>query len=123
MKLTLKRSAVGTKETRGTLFLNGEFYATTCEPGKEWARGPIPCGTYEVRVTYSPRFKKPLPLLLNVPDFEGIRIHGGTRAEHTLGCICIPLNKMYSLTEKISYCNRTHEKVTIDIVPAAGDHS
>lgn len=121
MKLTLKRSAVGTKETRGTLFLNGEFYATTCEPGEEWARGPIPCGTYEVRVTYSPRFKKPLPLLLNVPDFEGIRIHGGTRAEHTHGCICIPLNKMYSLIEKISYCNRTHEKVTIDIEPTDAD--
>lgn len=121
MKLTLKRSAVEDKETHGTLFLNGVFHAVTCEPGRHWARGPIPCGTYEVRVTYSPRFKKPLPLLLNVPGFDGIRIHGGTRAEHTLGCICIPLSRMYSLTDSISYANRTNEKVTIDIVPADGD--
>lgn len=118
MKLTLQRGAVGEKETHGSLFLNGVFHAVTCEPGKHWARGPIPCGTYEVRVTYSPRFKKPLPLLLNVPGFDGIRIHGGTRAEHTLGCICIPLSRMYSLTDSISYANRTNEKVTIDIVDA-----
>lgn len=115
MKLTLQRGAVGEKETHGSLFINEEFYATTCEPGSKWARGPIPSGSYVVRVTHSPRFGKPLPLLLNVPHFEGIRIHGGTRAEHTQGCICIPINKMYKLTELIKHCNDLHEKVSIDI--------
>lgn len=118
MKLTLQRGAVGEKETHGSLYIDGEFYAVTCEPGRNWARGPIPSGSYVVRVTYSPRFKKMLPLLMNVPNFEGIRIHGGTRAEHTLGCICVPINKMYKLTELITNKNRNHEKVTIDIVDA-----
>lgn len=116
MKLTLKRSAVGDKETHGALYINGEYYAVTCEPGKNWARGPIPCGTYKVLLTISPRFKKYLPLLIDVPGFNGIRIHGGTRAEHTEGCICIPLPKMHTLKERINYCQTHHEEVTIDVV-------
>ena len=47
----------------------------------------IPVGVYEVLWTYSPRFKKMLPLLKDVPAFEGIRIHAGNRAKDTEGCI------------------------------------
>ena len=47
----------------------------------------IPVGVYEVLWTYSPRFKKMLPLLKDVPAFEGIRIHSGNRAKDTEGCI------------------------------------
>ena len=47
----------------------------------------IPAGTYPLRRTWSPRFKKDLPLIDEVPDREGIRIHLGTRPEHSTGCI------------------------------------
>ena len=47
----------------------------------------IPVGTYAVTWTYSPRFKKKLPLINNVPGFEGIRIHAGNKASDTEGCI------------------------------------
>lgn len=47
----------------------------------------IPLGRYEVRITWSPRFKEEMPLLLNVPNFSGIRIHPGNIPEHTDGCI------------------------------------
>src|SRR5678816_4262870 len=47
----------------------------------------IPYGKYQVVITFSDRFKRPLPLLLNVPDFDGIRIHGGNDSEDTEGCI------------------------------------
>lgn len=47
----------------------------------------IPVGTYEIKITYSPRFKKNLPLLLNVPGYDGVRIHSGNTAEDTDGCI------------------------------------
>lgn len=47
----------------------------------------IPYGKYEVAITFSGRFQKPLPLLMNVPNFEGIRIHSGNTAEDTEGCL------------------------------------
>lgn len=51
----------------------------------------IPYGTYEVGTSYSNRFKKLLPILLNVPGFSGIRIHAGNKATDTEGCIIIAM--------------------------------
>ena len=49
----------------------------------------IPAGTYPLRLTWSPRFKKPRPLIDEVPDREGIRIHIGTKPEHSTGCVLV----------------------------------
>ncbi len=53
----------------------------------------IPEGSYIIKMTYSPRFKKDLPQLLNVPFFTGIRIHSGNNAEHSEGCLLPGMNK------------------------------
>ena len=47
----------------------------------------IPAGTYHLARTWSPKFKKLLPLVEDVPDREGIRIHRGSIPEHSTGCI------------------------------------
>ena len=49
----------------------------------------IPTGTYPLRLTWSPRFKKLMPLIDEVPDREGIRIHMGTKPEHSQGCVLV----------------------------------
>ncbi len=57
-------------------------------PGKKvHGRSAIPRGRYQIVVTMSNRFGKELPLLLNVPGFEGIRIHPGNSSKDTEGCL------------------------------------
>ena len=59
-----------------------------CVPdGKIYGQTAIPRGKYQVVITYSQRFQKELPLLLDVPNFRGVRIHPGNYAEDTDGCI------------------------------------
>ena len=66
----------------------------------------IPAGTYDLKKTWSPRFKKMMPEICNVPDREGIRIHCGTKPEHSLGCILVEpfilanIQNMLNLFEK-----------------------
>ena len=93
MQLTLKRQPSTGECTLGELFLEGEHECFTLEDVvrdvKVAGETAIPAGTYEIAVTYSNRFKRALPLLINVPGFEGIRIHSGNRASDTEGCILV----------------------------------
>lgn len=85
--------------TLGEMHIDGKFFAYTLEDPYRHLQGDITkkvpedtCidnGTYEVIVDYSNRFKKELPHILNVPCFEGIRIHGGNTAANTEGCILV----------------------------------
>ena len=57
----------------------------------------IPEGEYPIEWTWSPKFKKPLPEILNVPDRSGIRIHRGSLPEHSKGCILTDMAGMAHL--------------------------
>lgn len=91
MKLELIREPSANGCTIGSLAINGAFECFTLEDvvrdKKIRGETAIPAGTYEVRITFSQRFQRDLPLLIGVPDFEGVRIHPGNTAADTEGCI------------------------------------
>ena len=140
MKLTLKRIALRPTYTIGRLYVDGNYFCDTLEDTvrdldkdgkfdngekKVYAKTAIPYGTYEIKWTYSPRFKKYTPQLINVPSFEGIRIHAGNTSADTEGCLLLgenkqvgkvlnsraTINKFYPLIKKAC----SNGKVTIEI--------
>ncbi len=93
MEITIKRRKPENGCTLSEWFVNGKKECFGIEdvvrPSGEKVFGEtaIPAGTYQVANTFSPRFGKYLPLLLNVPGFAGVRIHPGNTAADTEGCL------------------------------------
>ena len=90
----------------------------------------IPEGRYAVVITWSPKFKMWLPVLLGGPDFnhlfKGIRIHMGNTAKDTQGCILVGRNQivgqllesrkwLYELKQKIVEAKDKGEAVWLTI--------
>ncbi len=97
MKITVNRTVFG-KATTGDLLIDGEQFCYSLEDmdrklesgGTKVPRETcIPRGTYQVIVNFSQHFKRELPLLLDVPQFEGVRIHPGNTPADTEGCILV----------------------------------
>lgn len=95
MELKLNRIFLSSSATIGELLINDKHLCDTLEDRvrpegeKVYGKTAIPEGTYEVKLTHSPRFKKILPEILNVPNFSGIRIHTGNSSKDTEGCILV----------------------------------
>ena len=70
-------------------------YLTRLAATLENADRLIPALIYRVQVTRSPKFVQLMPELVQVPGRNGIRIHVGTRPEHSEGCILIPSRNAY----------------------------
>lgn len=102
MNLTLKRLNLTPNYTEGELYVNGVYFCKTLEDTnrdlnkngqfdnnekKVYGETCIPYGKYKVILSYSPKFKRELPEILEVPDFQGIRIHRGNKISDTLGCV------------------------------------
>jgi hypothetical protein len=93
MQITVKRLHKTNTSTIGELLIDGIFQCYTLEdterPVKIKNETAIPKGTYKVIINQSNRFKRLLPLLLNVPNYEGVRIHSGNTNHDTEGCILV----------------------------------
>jgi hypothetical protein len=100
IKLLVKREFFAETYTIGKLYVDGVYFCDTLEnPVRpDGVKIPnetaIPYGTYEVIVNFSPKFKRILPRLLNVPMFDGILIHRGNSVKDTSGCILVGENKV-----------------------------
>ena len=142
MELQLKRIARKPTYTIGRLSINDHYICDTLEPTdrglnqsmtldkiksvKIKGKTAIPAGRYKVIMSYSPKFKKTLPLLLNVPAFSRILIHTGNTAKDTQGCILCGKNivvgkVLYSTTytqiviQNINKAYSTNEPIYITI--------
>lgn len=99
MRLELQRLEKNEHSTIGKLYVDGVFECVTLEDpirdfgpdgsGKVYGDTAIPAGTYPVVIDFSPKFKKNMLHILNVPFFTGIRIHSGNTPSDTLGCILV----------------------------------
>ena len=96
MNILVHRFEFGDNYTIGKLFVDGIFYCYTLEDKVRDIKIPnetaIPCGTYQVIIDFSNRFQKDMPHILNVPNYEGIRIHSGNTDKDTDGCILVGLD-------------------------------
>lgn len=98
-QLELRRKEFTDNSTIGELFFNGKFFMYVIEdvvrePGvKVYGQTAIPYGRYKIIINMSNRFKVKMPLLLNVPGFEGVRIHSGNTSADTEGCLIVGYRK------------------------------
>jgi len=94
MRLTLARRWLTPASTIGELSIDSVFACFVLEDRyrpphekKVYGQTAIPSGLYRVAITQSPRFGRQLPLVCDVPGFEGVRIHSGNSAGDTEGCL------------------------------------
>lgn len=113
MKLTLNRKFKGQTYTIGDLLVDGRFFCNTIEDTvrnlpvtcpdtpegrncackeKVYSKTAIPTGTYKITLQYSPKYKKKMPYLYDVPHFLGILIHSGNTEADSAGCIIVGKN-------------------------------
>ena len=90
MYLKLIRNKANGSAITGRLIIDGRWFCNTLErKGYE-----IPALCYHLAVTQSPRFKRLLPIVQNVPQRSGIRFHRGTKPQHSTGCILVVADNM-----------------------------
>lgn len=97
MILQLKRKWFTSNSVMGELYADDKFICFTLEDAfhehKVQNETCIPFGTYDVILDESVRFKRMMPHVMDVPDYEGVRIHWGNWAKNTEGCVLVGLNK------------------------------
>ena len=140
MRLTLKRIANRKDYCIGKLYINGKYFCDTLEDVdrglddsmteddikkiKIKGETAIPVGIYTVLLTYSPKYKKVMPLINNVKGYSGIRIHSGNSSKDTEGCLLVGKNTVVGrLTDSRNTYNalfkrlqqKGSNKITIEI--------
>ena len=137
MYIKLIRNQAQGNAITGRLVIDGRWYCNTLER----VGYQIPALCYHVAVTQSPKFKRRLPIVQNVPRIAnsgasnseasnrakpvqypaaqcrtGIRIHRGTKPEHSTGCVLVPPEKECLLTYNILKAQNAHEEIILEVI-------
>jgi len=110
--------------TEGSLYINGEFFCYVLEDigrlTKIKKETCIPEGHYQVGISVSTRWNKPMMLLYNTSErtvsrwgleFTGIRPHGGNSTDDTEGCPILGFNSNH----KGRVWNRASDKLFLQV--------
>ncbi len=120
MRITVDRFWQKDTYTIGKMAIDGKDFCSTLEDkvrdltkeSKVFGKTAIPAGTYRVTMSYSPKFKRIMPLVNNVPQFDAIRIHPGNRAEDTEGCILVGENTVIGgLTNSRKWSDELNKRI------------
>ena len=112
MLIKLYRNEPQGSAITGRLVIDGRWFYNTLE-----RKGyQILALFYPIKVTYSPRFKRLLPLVTDVPQRTGIRFHRGTQPQHSTGCILVPADKEKQLTDLILKTQNNHEEILLEVI-------
>ena len=125
MYYKLIREKTEGKAVRGRLYKVDHRFSRSAGVYKEYLRPLcktlenaevlIPALVYKVGVTKSPKFGRLLPILVQVPGRSGIRVHRGTRPEHSKGCILVSKENEELLTELWLKEQQNHEETRLEI--------
>jgi len=125
MYYKLIRQPAEGKAVRGTLYQTEHRYSGSAGEYKEYltpicetlenADYLVPALIYKIQVSKSPKFQRLLPLLEQVPGRSGIRIHRGTKPEHSKGCILVSPADEQELTSRFLAEQQSHEECRLEI--------
>ena len=128
----LVRDTFTDKTTIGKLYIDGVYQCETLEDTvrakgvKVYGKTAIPRGEYEIVINFSEKYQRPMIQVMNVPMFEGIRVHSGNKAEDTEGCILVGTSRSKDwisgsvkaftpLFKKIDSASEAGDNITITI--------
>ena len=138
MRIELIRIAFKDTYTIGKLYVDGTYFSDVLEDKdrgldssmseseiqekKVKGQTAIPTGHYVINITYSPKYKRMMPLLLDVKGYSGIRIHSGNTSKDTEGCLIVGKNKKVGMVlesrgtyQRLFKMMEGQEEITIDI--------
>ena len=138
MRIELVRIAFKDTYTIGKLYVDGKYFSDVLEDvdrgldssmteseileKKVKGQTAIPTGHYVINITYSPKYKRMMPLLLDVKGFSGIRIHSGNSSKDTEGCLLVGKNKKVGMVlesrdtyQRLFKMMEGQKEITIDI--------
>ena len=139
MKIKLVRIAFKETYTIGKLYVDGVYFCDTIEDKdrglddsmtvreilnkKVKGETAIPTGHYNIEITYSPKYKRMMPLLIGVKGYSGIRIHSGNTSKDTEGCLLVGKNTKVGMVlesrntyQRLFAMMQGQKSITIDII-------